>query len=115
MFNETFKIADRELGWGRAPYVIAEAGSNFNQSFDTAKRLIDVATEAGADAVKFQLFKASALYPDGGEMYEAFRAVELDAGWVATLKKHCEHHQSQVSHLNLIHCSLITHFQYFYR
>jgi sialic acid synthase SpsE len=90
MFNETFKIADRELGWGRTPYVIAEAGSNFNQSFDTAKRLIDVATEAGADAVKFQLFKASALYPDGGEMYEAFRAVELDAEWVAPLKKHCE-------------------------
>lgn len=39
-------------------YIIAEAGVNHNGSIDMAKQLIDVAAEAGADAVKFQTFKA---------------------------------------------------------
>lgn len=39
-------------------YIIAEAGVNHNGSLDMAKELIDVAVEAGADAVKFQTFKA---------------------------------------------------------
>ena len=39
-------------------YIIAEAGVNHNGSLTIAKQLIDVAVEAGADAVKFQTFKA---------------------------------------------------------
>jgi len=42
-------------------FIIAEAGVNHNGSIDLAKKLIDVASEAGADAVKFQTFKASNL------------------------------------------------------
>ena len=41
--------------------VIAEAGVNHNGSLDTAKQLIDVAAEAGADKVKFQTFSADRL------------------------------------------------------
>jgi len=39
-------------------FIIAEAGVNHNGSIDIAKKLIDVAVGAGADAVKFQTFKA---------------------------------------------------------
>ena len=38
-------------------FIIAEAGVNHNGSVDLAKKLVDVAVEAGADAVKFQTFK----------------------------------------------------------
>lgn len=48
-------------------FVIAEAGSNWHvgneeENFSTAKKLIDVAVEAQADAVKFQLFRPETLY-----------------------------------------------------
>ena len=41
--------------------IIAEAGVNHNGSLETAKKLIDAATDAGADYVKFQTFKAENL------------------------------------------------------
>ena len=41
--------------------MIAEAGSNHNGNLETALALIDVAAEAGADAVKFQGFRARTL------------------------------------------------------
>jgi len=55
------KIADRKIGDGHPIYFIAEAGVNHNGSLDIGKQLIDVAVEAGADAVKFQTFKAEEL------------------------------------------------------
>jgi N-acetylneuraminate synthase len=42
----------------RSIYIIAEAGVNHNGSLEMAKQLIEVAAEAGADAVKFQTFRA---------------------------------------------------------
>ena len=42
-------------------FIIAEAGVNHNGSIDLAKKLIDAAVASGADAVKFQTFKAENL------------------------------------------------------
>jgi len=42
-------------------FIIAEAGVNHNGSIELAKKLIDVASSSGADAVKFQTFKAEKL------------------------------------------------------
>lgn len=42
-------------------FVIAEAGVNHNGNIDLARKLVDVAVTAGADAVKFQTFKAENL------------------------------------------------------
>jgi N-acetylneuraminate synthase len=50
----TVTIGSRVVGGGRPAYVIAEIGLNHNGDVDLAKRLIDVAADAGADAVKFQ-------------------------------------------------------------
>lgn len=50
----TVSIGSRVIGGGRPAYVIAEIGLNHNGDVDIAKQLIDVAADAGADAVKFQ-------------------------------------------------------------
>lgn len=55
------EIAGRPIGEAAPPFVIAEAGVNHNGSPDMALRLVDAAADAGADAVKFQTFKADAL------------------------------------------------------
>ena len=43
------------------PYIIAEAGVNHEGSMDIARRLVDEAQEGGADAIKFQTYRASTL------------------------------------------------------
>jgi len=50
--------------------IIAEAGVNYNGSIKSAKRLIDVAVEAGVDYVKFQTFKAETLVTQTGDKAE---------------------------------------------
>jgi sialic acid synthase SpsE/sugar phosphate isomerase/epimerase len=56
------KIGDRLVGDGQPIYVIAEIGVNHNGFLDLALKLIDVAVDAGADAVKFQKRNLEKLY-----------------------------------------------------
>jgi len=46
------------LGRGTRTFIIAEAGINHNGSLKLAKKLVDISIKVGADAVKFQTFKA---------------------------------------------------------
>ncbi len=96
---KTVMIGDRPVGAGAPTYIIAEAGSNHDGKLDQAKRLIDVAAEAGADAVKFQTFAADrivaetstrakyldGILPPGKTMSELFRELELPREWHAEL------------------------------
>jgi N,N'-diacetyllegionaminate synthase len=61
-FPREFAIGGRMVGRGRPSYVIAEIGANHNRDLDVARELIDLAAEAGADAVKFQTYSGSRIY-----------------------------------------------------
>jgi sialic acid synthase SpsE len=56
------KIGDRLVGDGQPAYIIAEIGVNHNGILALAKELIDIAVDAGADAVKFQKRNLEKLY-----------------------------------------------------
>lgn len=88
-------------------FIIAEAGVNHNGSLELAKKLIDVAVEAGVDAVKFQTFKADRLVSKSAQkaayqkqttsadetQYEMIRKLELDESAHRELIRYCKENQ----------------------
>jgi len=64
------KIGDKTIGENHSVFIIAEAGVNHNGDFELAKKLIDAAKEAGADAVKFQTFKTENVVTKHASMAE---------------------------------------------
>ena len=83
--NNRVKIGKRYVGEGQPCFVIAEIGSNFDQNLDQAKTLIDKAAEAKVDAVKFQLFKAEWLVPQGHPAYSILKNNEFPREWTKEL------------------------------
>ncbi|MFX0096374.1 MAG: N-acetylneuraminate synthase family protein [Candidatus Hodarchaeota archaeon] len=93
------RIGNQLVGNGEPCLVIAEAGSNHNNNLEQAKKLIDVAVEAGADIVKFQIFKAETLYskktPEfsylkGQNVYELIKSIETPREWIKELAEYCK-------------------------
>ncbi|MGM0520259.1 MAG: N-acetylneuraminate synthase [Campylobacterota bacterium] len=64
IFNKALNIANKKISPTSPTFVIAEAGVNHGGDMSVAKNLIDLASEAGADAVKFQTFRAEHLILD---------------------------------------------------
>lgn len=82
---KSLKLGDKEVS-ERTPFFIAEIGSNHDGDFDKAVKHIIAAAEAGADAVKFQMFDADDIVPaDHPERSKVERYV-LPSGWVKPLK-----------------------------
>lgn len=96
------KIKDRRIGVGYPTYVIAEIGSNHNGNLDLAKKLLEAASKAGADAAKFQTFRAEAHYSkhtpvftyleeQGHQQntYDLIKSLEIDREWHEELIDFC--------------------------
>lgn len=67
--TNTFQIDGRVIGSLTPAYCIAEVGINHNGDLEIAKRMIDAAKDAGADAVKFQTFKAEEFCGDQDQTF----------------------------------------------
>jgi len=82
------QIGDRLVGDGQPCFIIAEAGVNHNGSLDMALQLVDVALDAGADAVKFQKRELKELYP--AELLENPNTAEWAFQYMIPLLKQTE-------------------------
>jgi N-acetylneuraminate synthase/N,N'-diacetyllegionaminate synthase len=96
-----FVVRGRVLGQGPA-FLIAEAGVNHNGDLELARRLIDAAAEAGADAVKFQTFRTEALVsaaaPKARYQMETTGSAESQHAMLARLELSAEAHANLRDH-----------------
>ena len=98
------KIAGRPIGDDAPCFVVAEGGVNHNGSLDLAMQLVDAAAGAGADAIKFQTFRADTLADRDAPkapyqmertdakqtQWQMLRALELSAAAHETLHRHAK-------------------------
>lgn len=82
------KIQNRAIGENSPPFIIAEAGLNHNGSYRLAKKLITIAKDSGADAVKFQTFKAEDLTSKKSKHFSMFKKLELSDSSFRDLSKY---------------------------
>jgi N-acetylneuraminate synthase len=101
---QNIQVANKLIGPGQPVFVIAEAGVNHNGDLKLARALIDVAVEAGADAVKFQTFQADRLVTheapkaeyqrrttgDSESQFEMLQRLELSADAQRELQSYCD-------------------------
>ena len=99
MTNSRFRIADREIGIERRPYVVAELSGNHNGSIERAFKLMEMVKACGADAIKIQTYTADTLtidcdLPDfrikgglweGRSLYELYQEAHTPWEWHAAL------------------------------
>ncbi len=103
-FHQTIKVGQSVISERSKTFIVAEAGVNHNGNIQTAKKLIDIAVDSGADAVKFQAFKTGHLVlPDAGKaayqlkttpvresQFEMLKRLEIKTKDLVTLRDYCE-------------------------
>lgn len=99
-------IAGRRIAADEAPYVIAEMSANHNGNIETAFKLIEVAKQAGADAVKLQTYRPDTITLncdsedfrihgglwDGRTLYDLYQEAHMPWEWHAPLFAHARQH-----------------------
>ena len=104
---EPVMIGDRTVSPGLRCFIIAEAGVNHNGDMNIARKLVDVAVDAGADAVKFQSFNAEKVVSPSApkaeyqlqatdkneSQYAMLRRLELSAQMHKILFNYCQDRQ----------------------
>ncbi len=104
--NQKFLIDQRLVGKDQPVYFIADIAANHDGDIERAKDLIFLAAEAGADAAKFQHFKAETIVSDygfknlGGQqshqaswkksVFDVYRDASISLDWSLILKETCE-------------------------
>ena len=98
----TFELGGRKIGTDQPCFIIAEAGVNHNGRLDLARRLVEVAGRAGADAVKFQTFRAERLVtadaPKAEYQRRATDAEESQYDMLRRLELSTEAHQELIDY-----------------
>lgn len=101
---DAISIGAKKIGPHQPVYIIAEAGVNHNGNVDLAEKMIKIAADCGADAVKFQAFNSDLLASHGSPLADyqkknvrtartqrtMLRELELQAGDFVRLKAACE-------------------------
>lgn len=99
-------IQGKKIGHDYPAYFIADIAANHDGDLERARELIFLAAKAGADAAKFQHFKAETIVSDHGfkkmdgaqshqkhwdkSVFEVYRDASIDLEWTSTLKKTCD-------------------------
>lgn len=100
--NKTIKINNRTISEASPAYIIAEMSANHNMDFERAKKIIDAAVWAGADAVKIQTYTADTITIDcdseefqtqkglweGMTLYQLYQTAYTPWEWQAELKEY---------------------------
>ncbi len=98
----SIEIAGRPVGAGHPCFLIAEAGVNHNGDLALARRLVDAAVEARADAVKFQTFSAARLAtaaaPKAQYQLETTTQFESQLAMLGRLELSPEAHRELLAH-----------------
>lgn len=103
---KSIKIGNREIGPGKPLYFIADIAANHDGDIQRAFKLIELAKEAGADAAKFQNFKAKSIVSKKGfedlkgqlshqatwkkSVYEVYEDASVSYDWTSKLKAKCD-------------------------
>ena len=91
-YYSNFKVRTEHFKSYKKIMVVAEIGSNHNNSIKKCKKLILEAKKAGCDAVKFQLFKAEKLVSKrlNFKGFNLLKKLELQESWLPIISKYCK-------------------------